>query len=72
MPKVTLKHQYEQFDSLLRRWKKALEKDDTAKDARKHEFYEKPSDIKKRAKAAAVKRAKRKSDEEKNRNQKFY
>lgn len=56
MPKVKLKHPNEYFDSLLRRFKKAVDKEDTLKDFRKKEFYEKPSSKRKRAKAAAKKR----------------
>ena len=56
MAKVKLKHPKESFESLLRRFKKAVDKDDVIKDYRKHEFYEKPSSRRKRAKAAAIKR----------------
>ena len=56
MPKVTAKPN-ERFDSLLRRFKKAVDKADTMKDLRKYEFYEKPSEVRKRNKAAAKKRS---------------
>ncbi len=56
MASVKLKHLNESFDSLLRRFKRAVDKDDTIKESRKHEFYEKPSSRRKRAHAAAVKR----------------
>lgn len=56
MPKVTLR-QNESFESGLRRFKKAVEKADTMRDLRKKEFYEKPSAVRKRDKAAAKKRA---------------
>jgi len=56
MVNVKLKHPNESFDSLLRRFKKAVDKDDTIKEFRKHEFYEKPSSKRKRARAAAIKR----------------
>lgn len=59
MPSVTLKHKNESFDSLLRRFKKAVEKADTMKEVRKREYYEKPSLARKRAHAAAVKRTQR-------------
>lgn len=56
MPTVKSKGDWENFESLLRRWKRVVDKCDTLKDAKKHEFYEKPSEIKKRARAAAKKR----------------
>ena len=46
----------ESFDSLCRRFKKAVERSGLLADARKHEFFEKPSVQKKRKKAAAKKR----------------
>ena len=57
MAKAKLKHPNESFESLLRRFKKAVDKDDIIKDVRKNEFFEKPSEKRKRAKAAAIKRA---------------
>lgn len=59
MPSVKLKHPNESFESLLRRWKKAVEKSDILKILREYEAYEKPSERKKRLKAAAVKRWRR-------------
>jgi len=56
MAKVELKHPNEYFDSLLRRFKKAVDRDDIIKECRKHEFFEKPCERRKRAKAAAIKR----------------
>jgi len=63
MPRVTLKHAHEKFESLMRRWKKSVEKANTMQDFRKHEFYEKPSALRKRERAAAKKRAQRQSQE---------
>jgi len=63
MAKVTLKHPKERFDSLLRRFKKAVDKADVLKDLRKYEYYEKPSEKRKRAKAAAIKRAQKQQRE---------
>ena len=60
MPKVTLKHKNERFDALLRRFKKAVDRDDTLKELRSREAYEKPSAKRKRNKAAAKKRWKKK------------
>jgi small subunit ribosomal protein S21 len=56
MPGVSLKHPNESFESLMRRFKKAVEKSDILKTLREYEAYEKPSERKKRLKAAAVKR----------------
>ena len=64
MPFVSLKHKNESFDGLLRRFKRAVEKSDLLKDLRKYEFYERPGDKRKRAKAAAVKRQERITQEE--------
>ena len=60
MPRVELRHKNEQFDSLFRRFRKAVEKADTIRELRRREAYEKPSAIRKRNKAAAKKRHERK------------
>ena len=60
MPKVKLKHPNERFDALLRRFKKAVDRDDTLKELRSREAYEKPSAKRKRKKDAAKKRWKKK------------
>ena len=65
MPIVTPKHKNESFEGLLRRFKRAVEKSDILKDLRKYEFYERPGDKRKRAKAAARKRQERITGEEK-------
>lgn len=59
MPKVEKKHPREKFESLLRRFKQAVNNDGLMNDYRKHEAYEKPSIKRKRARAAAVKRQQR-------------
>lgn len=59
MASATLKHQNEKFESLFRRFKRNVEKDDIMKEVRKREFYEKPSVHRKRARAAAKKRYQR-------------
>lgn len=59
MPRVTQKHPNESFESMLRRFKKAVEKSEILKTLREYEAYEKPSERNKRLKAAAVKRWKR-------------
>ncbi len=63
MPSVKVKES-EPFDVALRRFKRACEKAGVLTEARKREFYEKPTWARKRKKAAAVKRlAKRLSRE---------
>jgi small subunit ribosomal protein S21 len=47
----------ESIDSLLRRFKKIVDRSGVFQDLRKHEFYEKPSVKRKRKSAAAQKRA---------------
>ena len=46
----------ESFESLVRRFKKTVERSGLLADSRKHEFFEKPSIQKKRKQAAARKR----------------
>ena len=55
MPLVKVKDN-EYFDYALRRFKRACEKAGIVNEYRKREFYEKPTQEKKRKKAAAVKR----------------
>jgi len=57
MATVKQKHVNERFDSLLRRFKKAVDNDNIIKEHKKHEFYAKPSLKRKGKRAAAVKRA---------------
>lgn len=62
-PTVELKHPNEHFESLFRRFKKAVEKDDVMKSIRDREQYEQPSAMRKRKNAAAVKREQRRREE---------
>ena len=55
MPQVTMK-EGEPFDVALRRFKRSCEKAGVLADVRKRDFYEKPTQERKRKKAAAVKR----------------
>ncbi len=55
MPEIKVKDN-ESFDIALRRFRRSCEKAGVILDIRKKEFYEKPTWIKKRKKAAAVKR----------------
>ncbi len=56
MPSVRIREN-EYFDAALRRFKRACEKAGVLTDLRRREFYEKPTQERKRKKAAAVKRA---------------
>ena len=61
MPSVRIREN-EYFDAALRRFKRACEKAGVLTELRRREFYEKPTQERKRKKAAAVKRhAKRSS-----------
>ena len=62
MPGVTAKKN-ESFEKLMRRFKRAIEKDDIINELRRREYYEKPTTARKRAKAAARKRWERKQIE---------
>ncbi len=63
MPKVTQKYPSENVEKMLSRFKRAIEKDNLIQECRKREFYEKPSETRKRAKAAAKKRWQKRSEE---------
>lgn len=55
MPSVRIKEN-EYFDAAMRRFKRACEKAGILTELRRREFYEKPTQERKRKKAAAVKR----------------
>ena len=55
MPSIRLKEN-EPFDVALRRFKRACEKAGVLSEIRRREFYEKPTEERKRKAAAAVKR----------------
>jgi len=55
MPHVKVKEN-EPFDVALRRFKRSCEKAGVLSEVRRREFYEKPTSIRKRKAAAAVKR----------------
>lgn len=59
MPSVKVKEN-EPVDFAIRRFKRACEKAGVLADVRKKEFFEKPTQERKRKKAAAVKRYKKK------------
>lgn len=55
MPNVKVKEN-EPFDVALRRFKRSCEKAGVLAEVRRREFYEKPTQVRKRKQAAAVKR----------------
>ena len=56
MPSIKIKNN-ESFDVGLRKFKRACEKAGTLADVNRREFYEKPTQVRKRKAAAAVKRS---------------
>ncbi|MCZ7598043.1 MAG: 30S ribosomal protein S21 [Gammaproteobacteria bacterium] len=58
MPSVRVK-QDEPFDLILRRFRRSCEKAGIFTESRRREYYEKPTSIRKRKAAAAVKREKK-------------
>ena len=60
MPIIKLKEN-ESFDSGLRRFKRSCDRAGGVSEGRKREFYEKPTSVRKRKAAAAVKRQAKKS-----------
>ena len=71
MPAVKVKEN-EPVDIAIRRFKRACEKAGVLADVRKREFYEKPTQERKRKKAAAVKRYKKKLQRETIRTTRMY
>ena len=59
MPSIKIRPN-ESFDVGLRKFKRACEKAGIIPEVRKREFYEKPTSVRKRKAAAAVKRASKK------------
>ncbi len=66
MPSVRVKEN-EHFDAALRRFKRACEKAGVMTELRRREFYEKPTQERKRKQAAAVKRHLKKLSREQSR-----
>ena len=71
MPEVKLKEN-EPFDVALRRFKRSCEKAGILAEVRRREFYEKPTSVRKRKAAAAVKRHAKKVSRETRRTQRLY
>lgn len=71
MPQVRIKEN-EPFDVALRRFKRSCEKAGVMADVRKKEFYEKPTWVRKRKAAAAVKRHAKKVSRESRKLERLY
>ncbi|NNF51285.1 MAG: 30S ribosomal protein S21 [Gammaproteobacteria bacterium] len=71
MPSVRVREN-EYFDAALRRFKRACEKAGILTELRRREFYEKPTQERKRRKAAAVKRHAKKMSRDNSRQQRMY
>ena len=59
MPGIRVR-EHESSDSAIRRFKRAVEKSNILSETRRREFFEKPTEKRKRARAAAVKRWRKK------------
>lgn len=71
MPQVKLR-EGEPFDIALRRFKRSCEKAGLLAEVRRREFYEKPTQVRKRKAAAAVKRHAKKVSREQVRRRRLY
>ena len=71
LPHVKVKEN-EPFDVALRRFKRSCEKAGVLSEVRRREFYEKPTSVRKRKAAAAVKRHQKKLQREARRFEKLY
>ena len=71
MPSVRVKEN-EYFDAALRRFKRACEKAGVLTELRRREYYEKPTQERKRKKAAAVKRHLKRISREEARRKRLY
>ncbi len=71
MPSVRVREN-EYFDAALRRFKRACEKAGILTELRRREYYEKPTQERKRRKAAAVKRHAKKMARDNARRQRLY
>ncbi len=71
MPSVRVKEN-EYFDAAMRRFKRACEKAGILTELRRREHYEKPTQERKRAKAAAVKRHAKRLSRDTTRRKRLY
>jgi small subunit ribosomal protein S21 len=61
---VRKKHRNESFESLMKRFKKTVEKKDTINEVRKREHFVKPSTKKKLAKEMATKKEQKRQEDQ--------
>lgn len=71
MPSVRIKEN-EPFDIAVRRFKRTCEKAGVLSEVRRREYYEKPTAVRKRKAAAAVKRSMKKLARERSRRIRLY
>ena len=71
MPSVKVREN-EPFDIAMRRFKRSCEKAGVLSEVRRREFYEKPTSIRKRKMAAAVKRHQKKVSRDQSRRTRLY
>lgn len=71
MPNIRVKEN-ESFDVALRRFKRICEKAGTLAEVHRREFYEKPTSVRIRKAAAAVKRLQRKQQRDITRRERLY
>lgn len=71
MPAVKVRDN-EPFDIAMRRFKRSCEKAGVLSEVRRREFYEKPTSIRKRKMAAAVKRHQKKVSRDQQRRTRLY
>jgi small subunit ribosomal protein S21 len=71
MPSVKVREN-EPFDIAMRRFKRSCEKAGVLSEVRRREFYEKPTSIRKRKMAAAVKRHQKKVSRDQQRRTRLY
>ena len=71
MPAVRVREN-EPFDVALRRFKRSCEKAGVLSEVRRREYYEKPTSVRKRKMAAAVKRHAKKVSRERARTRRLY
>ena len=62
--KINKKHKGESFESLMKRFRKSVEKSDILNEVKDREHYTKPSTTRKLSKAIAKKREKKRRDEQ--------
>ena len=71
MPSVRVREN-EHFDAALRRFKRACEKAGVLTELRRREFYEKPTQERKRKRAAAIKRQLKRNSRDSNRRRRLF